>query len=226
MAGGRRVWAARSEPAAEFGHSSGDWYDVIRRPDDSIGIVVGDCVGCGSSAAPVTRRLRDVCRALLRTGEPARVLTELDAFAESVPGALCTTLCCAVIDRDLGTLTYSSAGHPPGIVVAPGTDPTLLNDGRGLPLAIGHLPRGQASTVLAPAATLVLYTDGLVEQDNRSIMSGIATAASVLCGAAALDVDGLADRVMTNLRPGDGFTDDVTVLVYRRDAVASTAGSR
>jgi serine phosphatase RsbU (regulator of sigma subunit) len=210
--------AARSEPAAPFGCSSGDWYDAIRLPGDNIAVVVGDCVGSGSSAAPVMTRLRAACRAFLCTAGPARALTQLDAFAESVQGAMCATLCCAVIDQRSGTMTYSSAGHPPGIVVGPWPGPTLLNEGRGLPLATGNVPRVEASTVLAPGASLVLYTDGLVEQENRSIMSGIATAAAVLQAAAARDVDGLADRVMAQLRPGDGFTDDVTVLVYRRAA--------
>lgn len=141
-------FAARYEPAGRPLEVGGDWYDSVELPDGRIAIVVGDCVGRGLHAAAVMGQLRSACRALLiQSVGPAMALDALDRFAALVPGAHCATVFCGILDPASGELTYSSAGHPPGVLVTADGEVELLEGGRSLPLAVrpgGGVPRPAA----------------------------------------------------------------------------------
>ncbi|KUN90376.1 histidine kinase [Streptomyces bungoensis] len=213
-------FAVRYEPATRPLEVGGDWYDTVALPDGRIGIVVGDCVGRGLEAASVMGQLRSACRALmLQDPGPARTLTALDQFAASVPGALCTTVFCGVLDPGTGELTYSSAGHPPGILAHPDGTTRLLDEGRSLPLAVRPgRERPQAACVLPARSTLLLYTDGLVERRRRPLSAGIDEAGNAVQEGRDAPVDDLATQVMTRLAPAGGYDDDVALLLYRHPA--------
>ncbi|MEU6157403.1 SpoIIE family protein phosphatase [Streptomyces sp. NPDC047130] len=212
-----RGFAVRYEPAVPPLEVGGDWYDTVALPDGRTGIVVGDCVGRGLEAATVMGQLRSACRALLlQEAGPARTLAALDHFAAGVPGALCTTLFCGVLDPETGRLVYAGAGHPPGILVGPDGGTTLLDQGRSLPLAVRPgAERPEAECVVPPRSTLLLYTDGLVERRRRPLSEGIRLAAEALEEGRDLPADQLAARVMDRLAPEDGYDDDVALLLYR-----------
>jgi serine phosphatase RsbU (regulator of sigma subunit) len=111
-------FAARYEPANRPMQVGGDWYDVVDLDDGRIGLIVGDCVGHGLAAATVMGQLRSACRALLlENPSPREALAALDRFAARLTGAECTSAFCAVLSPETGELTYSSAGHPPPILV-------------------------------------------------------------------------------------------------------------
>ncbi|MEU1080295.1 SpoIIE family protein phosphatase [Streptomyces sp. NPDC005908] len=213
-------FAVRYEPATRPLEVGGDWYDTVALPDGRIGIVVGDCVGRGLEAASVMGQLRSACRALLlQDPSPARTLTALDQFAASVTGALCTTVFCGVLDPATGELTYSSAGHPPGILVHPDGSTRLLDEGRALPLAVRPgRPRPEASCSLPARATLLLYTDGLVERRRRPLSTGIEQAGDAMQEGRDMPVEDLASTVMSRLAPAGGYDDDVALLLYRHPA--------
>ena len=211
-------FAVRYAPAVAPLEVGGDWYDVVPVPGQRIGVLVGDCVGRGLPAAAVMGQLRSASQAvLLRASGPAEALTDLDTFASRIPAAECTSVFCAIIDPAAATVTYSSAGHPPPILVTPGGAWTLLDQAQSLPLAL--LPAGsrrqQASAELPAGATLMLYTDGLVERRNIPLDAGIKAAADLLAGGRAEHPDALADRIMSGMAPAAGFEDDVAVLIYR-----------
>ncbi|MEU8791294.1 SpoIIE family protein phosphatase [Streptomyces sp. NPDC048643] len=213
-------FAVRYEPATQPLEVGGDWYDTVTLPDGRIGIVVGDCVGRGLEAASVMGQLRSACRALmLQDASPARTLMALDQFAAGVPGAACTTVFCGVLDTDTGQLTYSSAGHPPGILVHPEGTTRLLEDGRSLPLAVrpGN-ERPEGACTIPARSTLLLYTDGLVERRRRPLSAGIDQASEALMDGRGTAVDELATDVMSRLAPADGYDDDVALLLYRHPA--------
>ena len=116
-------FAVRYEPAVAPLEIGGDWYDVLAVGDHQIGIVVGDCVGSGLSAAAVMGQLRSSARVLLINGTtPGRLLDELDSAAALISGAYCTTVFVGLIDTDTGEMTYSSAGHVPALLAVPGED--------------------------------------------------------------------------------------------------------
>ncbi|MGW5503332.1 SpoIIE family protein phosphatase [Streptomyces sp. SS52] len=218
-------FAVRYEPATPPLEVGGDWYDTVRLPDGRIGIVVGDCVGRGLEAATVMGQLRSACRALLlQDSGPAQTLMALDHFAAGITGAMCTTVFCGVLDPETGNLTYSSAGHPPGILTLPDGTTVLLNDGRSVPLAVRPGRERPESTCTVPArATLLLYTDGLVERRRRPLTAGIDQAGEAVQAGRDVAVDDLATHVMSQLAPSGGFDDDVALLLYRHPAPLEVA---
>jgi PAS domain S-box-containing protein len=211
-------FAVRYEPAVPPLEIGGDWYDVLRVGDHRIGIIVGDCVGRGLSAAAVMGQLRSSARALLLTGaEPARLLEELDSVAELIPDAFCTTVFLAVLDTESGEFFYSCAGHLPAVLAAPQSRTSLLADARSVPLAVQRKSsRPQTSVVLPPGSTLMLYTDGLVERRDVSLDDGIARVSETVAGGLHLTVDAVADAVLSEMAPASGYDDDIAIVVYRR----------
>ena len=213
-------FAVRYEPATRPLEVGGDWYDIVDLPDGRIGIMVGDSVGHDLRAATVMGQLRSACRALLlQDASASQALMAMDRFAALVPGAECATVFCGILDPETGVLSYSSAAHPPGIVVHPDGEVVLLEDGRSLPLAIqpGNV-RLEASYTLPPRSTLLLYTDGLVERRRRPLTEGIEAAAAAVRDAADSPVEELASHVMTSMSPAGGYEDDVALVLYHHPA--------
>jgi PAS domain S-box-containing protein len=210
-------FAVRYEPAVSPLEIGGDWYDVLPVGDHRIGVIVGDCVGRGLSAAAVMGQLRASARALLLTGaEPATLLEQLDSVAAFIPDAFCTTVFVAILDTLSETLIYSSAGHVPGVLAAPESRPQLLTDARSVPLAVQRDdPRPQAVAALGARSTLLLYTDGLVERRDEPIDAGIARVTKVLTQTIELPVDAVADAMLDKLAPAAGYDDDVAIVLYR-----------
>ncbi|TQS40825.1 SpoIIE family protein phosphatase [Cryptosporangium phraense] len=210
-------FAVRYQPAGRPLEVGGDWYDAVELPDGRIGIMVGDCVGRGLSAATVMGQLRSAGRALLlEAAGPAAVLSALDRFAAMLPGAACTTAFCGIVDPASGRLVYSSAGHPPGIVCHPDGRTELLEEGRGTPLGLYRTcTRTDAEFFLDARTNVLLYTDGLVERRRASIDAGIDQVAAVLRDHASLPIEELADRVLEQM---GAYEDDVALLLYQHPA--------
>jgi PAS domain S-box-containing protein len=220
-------FAVRYTPAVEPLEVGGDWYDVITLDANRIGIVVGDSVGRGLPAAAVMGQLRSAAQALLlRTPKPAQALSDLDSFARRLPTAKCTTVFCAVIDLTSSTLRYSSAGHPPPVLVDR-TGSHILDRAQSVPLAATESvwSRPEAHLRLLPGATLLLYTDGLIERRRESLRVGIERAAAALDRYRHRHPDYVADHLMTDLAPPSGFDDDVAVLLYRHPPSSLTLRS-
>ncbi|MBF6354101.1 SpoIIE family protein phosphatase [Nocardia higoensis] len=206
------------EPALPPLEIGGDWYDVVPLRDGTIGVIVGDCVGRGLSAAVVMGQLRTAGRALLLRGAgPAQLLAELDAVASRIPGAMCTTACAAVLDPARGVVRYSNAGHMPLILAEAGKPGRRLDGGRAVPLATFELTRRpEATTALAPGSTLVLFTDGLVERRGVDIDDSFARICAVLADQSEKLPREVADAVLRELSPDAGYDDDVAMVVYRQ----------
>ncbi len=130
-------FAVRYHPASRPLQVGGDWYDVVNLDAGRVALIVGDCVGHGLAAATVMGQLRSACRALLlEKSSPSAVLAGLDRFAARLPGADCTTAFCAVLTLATGELVYSSAGHPPAIMVHADGSTEMLESGQGFPLTV------------------------------------------------------------------------------------------
>jgi anti-sigma regulatory factor (Ser/Thr protein kinase) len=145
------------------------------------------------------------------------LLEQLDSAASLIPGAYCTTVFLAVLDTESGLLQYSNAGHMPAVLAGPEPMTTkLLTDASSVPLAVRRKgPRPQATRVLPPGSTLMLFTDGLVERKRESIDDGIARVTEVLLDTMALPVNAVADAVLRRLAPPAGYDDDVAMVIYR-----------
>ena len=213
-------FAVRYQAAARPLQVGGDWYDVVDLEDGRIALIVGDCVGHGLAAATVMGQVRSACRALLfENPSPAPALEWLDRFAARLPGAQCATAVCAVLNPDTGELVYSSAGHPPPILVHADGTTRMLDDGHTIALGIRpHRSRPEASVTLPARSTLLLYTDGLVERRRSPLDDGIARAAAFVRDGLASPLDDLANQIMSGLAPSGGYQDDVALLLYRHPA--------
>jgi serine phosphatase RsbU (regulator of sigma subunit) len=213
-------FAVRYQAATRPLQVGGDWYDIVDLDDGRIALIVGDCVGHGLAAATVMGQVRSACRALLlENPSPGAALAGMDRFAARLPGAQCTTAVCAVLNPDTGELVYSSAGHPPPILVhADGSTETLEG---GHTIALGIRPdwvRPEARVTVPARATLLLYTDGLVERRRSELGRGISRVAAVAKDGRDCSLEELANRIMSSVAPTGGYQDDVVLLLYRHPA--------
>lgn len=210
--------AVRYRPAVGELNVCGDWYDLVDLPGDRIAVAVGDVVGCGLTAAGVMGQLRSALSAASRvTDGPAQALETLGLYARSVDGAESTTAVLAVIDSAEHTIAYSSAGHLPPALLHPDGTVDFLDQATDPPLGARpeHIPRPQAETTFTEGATLVLYTDGLIERRHEDIDTGLNRLADSLTHHQNTDPETLADALLTDLTPPAGATDDTALVVLR-----------
>ncbi len=224
-------FAVRYQPATRPLQVGGDWYDVVDLDDGRIALIVGDCVGHGLAAATVMGQLRSACRALLlEQPSPSAALSALDRFAARLEGARCTTAFCAVLSPETGEVVYSSAGHPPPILVMADRSTRLLDGAGATPLGLSYeKSRPEARQNIPARSTLLLYTDGLIERRRESLDQGIRRATDLVQDNRDTALEGLADEIMSRLTPSDGYQDDVALLLYRQPApleveIAADAG--
>jgi serine phosphatase RsbU (regulator of sigma subunit) len=114
-----------------------------------------------------------------------------------------------------GDVVYARAGHPPPLLVA-GTDVRVLDDGARPPLGAGGAPAEEGHLTLPPGATLVLYTDGLVEQRGVDLDDGIAMMIDAIDGLGDASADTWSKAVLEACPGGRNPRDDVCLLVVRR----------
>ncbi|MFE7755915.1 PP2C family protein-serine/threonine phosphatase [Streptomyces sp. NPDC057418] len=215
---GPRWGAVRYRPAVGSLNVCGDWYDLAELPSGRLAVAVGDVVGHGLAAAGVMGQLRSALSAAVRVADgPAAALDALGLYARSVEGAESTTALQAVIDRGSRTVTYSSAGHPPPVLFHADGTFEFLDRATDPPLGarVEHLPRVQAEVTYSAGATLVLYTDGLVERRGEDIDTGLERLVDCLGRHAAAAPDSLADALLAELIPPGGNTDDTALVVLR-----------
>jgi serine phosphatase RsbU (regulator of sigma subunit) len=213
--------AARYIPAD--GDLGGDWYDVFVLPNGSVGLVMGDVMGHGFASAVIMGRLRSSLRSYaLEHDDPADVLRRLDRKIEHFePGAMATILY-GVMAPPYDVIRFSSAGHFPPAIAAPGCPAALAAIPPDLPMGVGaEHARRTTELALPPGAALCLYTDGLVEQRPRSSASAGTLDQQLARLAGDLSADepeAVVQRIVAQLPDPDRPDDDVAVLVLRRSA--------
>ncbi len=153
----------------------GDWYDAIPLEGGAVGVAMGDVVGHGLGAAALMGQLRHAARAYAVEGHPpAGVLDRLDRLVRGLEGAQMATLLYLVVEPDLRTVRFASAGHVPPLVVGPDGRGRFLEGAPNPPLGVFEsAAHEELSTALEPGSTIVLYTDGLVEERGVPIDAGL-----------------------------------------------------
>ncbi|MHB9864200.1 PAS domain S-box protein [Streptomyces sp. YIM S03343] len=234
--------ASRYRPATQGAGVGGDWFDLIPLGADRVGVLIGDVMGRGLEAAAVMGQLRSAAHALAKTGmQPRQLMQSLDICVADldVPDQL-VTCCYLVIAPDAGTVTVCSAGHLPVLVVGSCTGDEVgssegLSAGPGVnglsapvnaPLGVGNVLFEQSTTAIPPGATLVLYTDGLIETPDSDIEGRVDDLSVVLerCFAGTPSLEHAADHVLASMLPGaEGHNDDVTLLLAQLPAAPLAA---
>jgi PAS domain S-box-containing protein len=211
--------AVRYLPASRGADVGGDFYDVVPLPGGQVALAVGDVVGHDIRAAAVMGQLRSVYRALLADRPPpSAVIDRLQAGWSLLGLQLMATALFGVLDPGSGRLRLASAGHLAPLLVADGTAELLdVRPSRmlGAPPAPG--PAAEWAGVLAPGATLLLYTDGLVESRGADLDRGLAALQGAAVRAGTTDPDELCDRLLAELA-GGVRADDVALLAITRRA--------
>lgn len=221
--------AVRYEPASETAKVGGDWYDSFTQPDGSLALVIGDVTGHDLEAAAAMGQLRSLLRGIAVTsGEgPAGVLAHVDQAMVTLAVDTIATAVVAFLEQDDATgttsLRWSAAGHPPPVLVRPAADGVggpvaeLLWGGHGPMLGLDPtIERAEHRVVVPPGATVLLYTDGLVERRRQPIDEGLDRLLGVATElvAAQLPLEALCDELLVRLLP-ERTDDDVAVVAVR-----------
>ena len=220
--------AAIYRAAATPDHVGGDWYDALMLPDGACALVIGDVAGHDLKSAATMAQTRNVPRALLsaRPTPPSAVLTQPDRTLPAITDNPITTTCLARIEpTERGwTLHWSNAGHPPPLLIGPDGTTLYLDAAPGLPLGVDpDVPRPDNKRPLPGNATLVLFTDGLVEHPHRPLDAGLTALAQVAAAHADLPLEDLC-RTLADAHLGDGH-DDIAVLALRTPPAEPTHGT-
>ncbi|MFB8400796.1 PP2C family protein-serine/threonine phosphatase [Streptomyces sp. NPDC055912] len=210
--------AVRYLPAVGSLNVCGDWYDTVDLAEGRFTVAVGDVVGHGLEAATVMGMLRSALSAASRAvAGPAGALEVLGMYARSVDGALAATAVSVLVDTRSHLLVYSSAGHPPPVLLHSDGTCELMDQATDPPLGARpeHVPRPQAGMPYHPGDTLVLYTDGLIERRDEDIDTGLERLTTALGDLADREPDQLADALLTRLGVASGARDDIALVIVR-----------
>ena len=155
-------------------------------------------------------QLRAVLAAYAYEGDPPdRVLAHVSVRASALLDLPMATVFVGIFDPVSRRLTFSLAGHLPPLV-----DGTFVAARPGPPLGTGVTEYEQHAVEVPEGATVVLDTDGLIEDRERTIDAGLE-----LLRASLLDVhvapDALSDHVLRVLGREQGDEDDIALLVMR-----------
>ncbi|MCB5180710.1 SpoIIE family protein phosphatase [Streptomyces antimicrobicus] len=197
----------------------GDWYDVVQLPGGRVGVVIGDVQGHDTHAAAVMGQLRIVLRAYAAEGHaPATVMARASVFLHELDTDRFATCTYAEADLTTGVVQLVRAGHIDPLLRARDGETRRLAVAGGMPLGLsaefGLLDYPVTTVELDPGETLVLCTDGLVEQPGADLDEGIAHLTGLIReGPAGLPQ--LADLLcgIVDERGGD---DDMALLLLRR----------
>ncbi|AWW36405.1 protein phosphatase [Streptomyces sp. AS58] len=197
----------------------GDWYDLIPLPGGRVGAVIGDVQGHDTHAAAVMGQLRIVLRAYAAEGHtPATVMARASVFLHELDTDRFATCLYAEADLATGVVQVVRAGHIDPLVRATDGSCRRVPVGGGLPLGLsaefGRLDYPVGTIELDPGHTLLLCTDGLVEQPGADLDDGMQTLAG-LVAAGPRDVWQLADELI-EVAEERGGEDDVALLLLRR----------
>jgi integral membrane sensor domain MASE1 len=213
----------RYQPGQERALLGADFYDALELPDGTVATLVGDVAGHGPDEAAVGVALRAAWQGLVLSGHgPGAVLDGLDkVLVYNRPSEeMFTTVLCAWVSPDRGSVTLASAGHPPPLLVSAGQ--VRVEEVPGGP-ALGIHDDGYAweSKTLEVGAgwTLLCYTDGLVEGlrspgsvERFGVEALVATLARLLASGDGLDA--VLDGLLAAVRGANGgdLSDDVAIL--------------
>nr|WP_173937377.1 ATP-binding SpoIIE family protein phosphatase [Streptomyces chartreusis] len=219
--------AARYLPAAESARVGGDWYDAIPLPGSRVALVVGDVMGHSMTSAAIMGQLRTTAQTLAGLGlPPQEVLHHLDEQAQRLGAEHMATCLYAVYDPVAHRITIANAGHPPPVLLHPGGRAEVLRMPPGAPIGVGGVDFEAVELDAPGGATLLLYTDGLVESRLRDVWTGIeqlrekAGTTGRLAGPDRPPaLEALCDEVLDMVGPGDR-DDDIALLAARFDGIA------
>jgi serine phosphatase RsbU (regulator of sigma subunit) len=205
------LMAVRYLPASDRAEVGGDFYEALPWRDGVL-VAIGDVQGHSLAAAIVMGELRHALRAYASEGHDPVAITRLvnDVLRRFHPGII-ATLCLVQVDLATGGLTIVNCGHMPLLLVEGGTA-RYAGEG-GIMLGAARHEAHLEQAVLPAGGTMLLFTDGLVEDRQVPLDDNLETLRAAAAEAAEMDVEAFANHVMTLFGLQE---DDVAMIVLRR----------
>ena len=207
--------AVRYLPGTRDVEVGGDFYDVLSLPNGVVAVTVGDVAGHDITAAATMGQLRSAFRALIgEVDGPAALLRKVQDNWDLLDLDRMATAAWASLDPRTGALAIASAGHPP---------PLLIADGRGVfvpvepcaPLGAPVTEVVDWKTTMPRGATLLLFSDGLVEDRLQDIEVGLDRVLAAALAAGTTDPERMCDAILAEVA-GEERSDDVALLAITR----------
>ncbi|MGW1609972.1 SpoIIE family protein phosphatase [Streptomyces sp. NPDC002285] len=215
--------ASRYLPSSRTAQVGGDWYDAIPLPGNRVALVIGDVMGHSMTSAAIMGQLRTSVQTLAGLDlPPDEVLHHLDEQAGRLGSEHTATCLYAMYDPVQHRLVVSSAGHLPPVLLHPDGRAEVLHVPPGAPIGVGSGGFESVETHAPAGATLLLYTDGLVESRDSDVLAGVEALRARLRAAASGSVppalEDLCDEALGALGTGDR-DDDIALLAARFEGI-------
>jgi serine phosphatase RsbU (regulator of sigma subunit) len=205
--------AARYLPGVDGVDVGGDWYDVMVLDGRRALFVVGDVSGRGVHAATVMASLRYSMHAYAAQGDsPATILDKSSRLISLDRDGHYATVLCGLIDVGAGTVTLANAGHPDPLLIE-GDSAAFVTAARGVPVGVLAGASYTTTTItVPPGATMLAFTDGLVERRGEVIDVGLERLRAAVPHRSSLDE--IMTTVIDTMAP-DGPNDDIALIGMR-----------
>jgi serine phosphatase RsbU (regulator of sigma subunit) len=190
---------------------------MVPGPDGRVSFTIGDVVGHDIDAASIMGQLRSAVRVYACEGlEPAALMLRLNRLVDILAIEKMATLVHLLLDPATGTAVYANAGHVAPLLIHAVGSTEWLAAGNSLPVgALTDTSWPEQAVSLVPGDTLLLFTDGLIEERTRPINAGLERLRQVAADVATLDVDDLCDRIVAVFTAADQRDDDIALLAVR-----------
>jgi sigma-B regulation protein RsbU (phosphoserine phosphatase) len=212
------AFAATNKPCKTV---SGDYYDVIVRPNGRIYFVIADVSGKGITAALVMSSMATAFSIFTRTDPtPADLARELNqTLAPKTAPYKFATVFFGVLDPSTGVIEFANAGHvPPLVVTREGVTQLTTTD-----MVVGLFPLAKyrnQSVTLGSGDSLVMFTDGITEAENETEEQlGVEPVTELLRPLHGTQATALLDAIEKHVQGYVGampMGDDVTILAITR----------
>jgi phosphoserine phosphatase RsbU/P len=204
---------------------SGDFYEFQGRDEsDEQVIVIADVSGKGMAASLLAASFDALLMGPIEVGQPTdQICTKVSRrlFKKSPPERYVTAFI-AALDPGSGRMSYTNAGHNPGLLFR-GDGSVQRLEANGMPLGLFPVVEYErVETTLARGELLLLYTDGITEAANpHGEEFGIDRLQNVVARYTREPLVAVAVAIETAVEvfaDGTPFGDDRTMVLLRREA--------
>jgi serine phosphatase RsbU (regulator of sigma subunit) len=189
----------------------GDWYDIIHLDDGAFLLVVGDVSGRGLRAATVMASLRYAIRAYAAEGDgPSMILDKLSELLSVSGDGHFATVLCALVDIERHQMIVANAGHLNPLLIV-GHEARYVATDLGAPIGVtDHTSYTSATVPIPRGATLLAFTDGLIERRGEGLDVGLERMRQASLASNG-SLDSMLTQVLHDLTP-DGSDDDTAIV--------------
>ncbi len=220
-------------------HVAGDFYDVFTLgKKKNVGMVIVDVCDKGVGAALFMALFRSFIRVLsgVAHSDGHLEINNLDTKPEKIllrtirsinnyisitheQAGMFATIFYGILEPQTGELSFINGGHEPPIITSPGGIKTILKPTGPAVGLYPHLEFKTDSIILAPQDTLLVYTDGVTDAQNKAGVSFSKERLLNLAENSFVTAEDLIAKIKTRVNEhiaDENQFDDITVMALRR----------